>query len=61
MSKKKKKENMQHMTLGTHTINRSPQPCVDVTLITPCVILYIVFILNMVRCLRSIKVTGHYL
>ncbi len=27
----KKKENMQHMTLGTHTINRSHQPCVDVT------------------------------
>ncbi len=27
----KKKENMQHMTSGTHTINRSHQPCVDVT------------------------------
>ncbi len=29
--KKKEKENMQHMTSGTHTINRSHQPCVDVT------------------------------
>ncbi len=29
--KKKKKENMQHMTSGTHTINRSHQSCVDVT------------------------------
>ncbi len=28
---KNKKENMQHMTSGTHTINRSHQPCVDVT------------------------------
>ncbi len=27
---KKKKENMQHMTSGTHNINRSHQPCVDV-------------------------------
>ncbi len=27
----KKKENMQHMASGTHTINRSHQPCVDVT------------------------------
>ncbi len=26
-----KKENMQHMTSGTHTINQSHQPCVDVT------------------------------
>ncbi len=25
------KENMQHMTSGTHTINRSHEPCVDVT------------------------------
>ncbi len=30
----KKKENMQHMISGTHTINRSHQPCVDVT--PPC-------------------------
>ncbi len=30
LKKKKKKENMQHMTSGTHTINRSHQPCVDV-------------------------------
>ncbi len=29
--KKKKKENMQHMIGGTHTINRSHQPCIDVT------------------------------
>ncbi len=29
--KKKEKENMQHMTSGTYTINRSHQPCVDVT------------------------------
>ncbi len=28
---KEKKENMQHMTSGTHTINRLHQPCVDVT------------------------------
>ncbi len=28
---KKPKKNMQHMTSGTHTINRSHQPCVDVT------------------------------
>ncbi len=27
----KKKENMQHMTSVTHTINQSHQPCVDVT------------------------------
>ncbi len=31
LKKKKKKENMQHMTSGTHTINRSHQSCVDVT------------------------------
>ncbi len=29
--KEKKRENMQHMTSGTHTINQSHQPCVDVT------------------------------
>ncbi len=29
--KKKKRENMQHMTSGTHTINWSSQLCVDVT------------------------------
>ncbi len=29
--RKKKRENMQHMTSGTHIINRSHQPCVDVT------------------------------
>ncbi len=29
--KKKKKEKMKHMTSGTHTINQSHQPCVDVT------------------------------
>ncbi len=29
LNKKKKKENMQHMISGTHTINRSHQPCVD--------------------------------
>ncbi len=27
----KKKENMQHMRTGTHTVNWSHQPCVDVT------------------------------
>ncbi len=31
LKKNKKKENMQHMTSGTHTINQSHQPCVDVT------------------------------
>ncbi len=30
LKKKKKKENMQHMTSGTHTINWSHQPCVDI-------------------------------